>query len=742
MPAYARDIFVPLAAKNDSIWIDNGVLGLTFQTTTTGCSLRNLVSIQGGASFAVFPPNRPGAPTIWELEFRNAAGDVVRPTNEDAGTFRFERPDSNTLLLVWDSIDLTFRNGDGTAVADVTVEIHLPDGDQRAYWDLSITLSDADVTLWQIAFPTFGDLRRVGADRTKDHLTLPNGWGASIPNPIEADDLASYENMYPSGFEWTMQFLALDNEDAGVYLAFHDPEGTPKRMRVEADQTSDTLSFRTIHIPPDRGTCQERVELPYPFVTGSFAGDWYDAAQLYREWAHSEATWMKAGPVVDRTDIPDWFKDVSLWWQHHGADPEPLGRLKDRFQSPTGVHWYNWHQIPFDTDYPDFFPPRDGWEAAVTELQDDRFHVMPYINARIADPNSRIWSDRKLDTAAAKRASARFKPATTTRYVETYGRGRQLLSPMCATTGVWRETIRELVTQLGTDVGVDAVYLDQIAAGCPPMCHDTDHDHPPGGGAYAVAAYQDLLNELVTWKSTNAPEFAMTTECNAEPYMGGVAGYLMWHSARSDQVPLFPAVYGDYCMTFGCQFFEDDLDNDGDVFASKIGHLFTNGAQLGWMGTDLGEKLLDDEVADLASYLDITAAAFQAGWPYLPAGRRLRDPEPRSPIPTASLTWNMRNHGYWEVDLPVVMTGLWSAPANRGVALAVTNWTTDTHAGVWRIAQQHLPADGTRAQDMVTGEPVELPAPTKDGQDVELVLAPRSTIAIKIGPEAEDAPAD
>lgn len=724
------------ASMDDVVWIDNGIVGLAFEPNPSGCSLRHVVAIQEGASFAVSAPNQDG-PTLWELEFRNATGDVVRPTNDDAGTFGTERPDPNTLILKWESIDIAFGEEDVTAVAHVTVEIHLPEGDNCASWNLTAAVSEGDVTLWQVAFPTFGDLRRVGADRSEDHLTVPNGWGASIPNPVHADDLAQYENTYPSGFEWTMQFLALDNEDAGVYLAFHDPDGTPKRMRLEADPKNDSLAFRTTHIPPDRGSNQRRFGLTYPFVTGTFSGDWYDAAQLYREWALAEASWVTAGPVTERTDIPEWFKRVGLWWLHRGGTAEPLERLKERFPGQTGVHWYNWHAIPFDTDYPDFFPSRDGWEEAALELQDERFHVMPYINARIADPNGQTWTDRGLESAAAKRASARFDPATTIRYVETYGRGRQLLSPMCATTETWRDTIREIVTRLADDVGVDAVYLDQIAAGSPPICHDPDHDHPPGGGAYAVAAYQELLDELTAWKATNEPTFAMTTECNAEPFMAGVAGYLMWHSARSDQVPLFPAVYGDHCMTFGCQFFEDDLADDGDVFASKIAHLFTNGAQLGWMGTDLGMELLDDEAGDLASYLEKTATAIEAGWPYLSAGRRLRDPNSRTTVPTESLTWNMRNHGYWEVDLPVVMTGLWTAPGTDGVALSATNWTTDTQAGVWSIDRHYLPENGYRAKEMISGDPVDLPVPDGAGQDIEIVLAPRSTNVFEIAPTSD-----
>lgn len=50
--------------------------------------------------------------------------------------------------------------------------------------------------------------------------------------------------------------------------------------------------------------------------------------------------------------------------------------------SDAGMHWYCWHQIPFDTgenpknifhntllDYPQYFPPRQGFGSAVPILQ-------------------------------------------------------------------------------------------------------------------------------------------------------------------------------------------------------------------------------------------------------------------------------------------------------------------------------------------------------------------------------------
>ncbi|GAI12717.1 unnamed protein product [marine sediment metagenome] len=52
---------------------------------------------------------------------------------------------------------------------------------------------------------------------------------------------------------------------------------------------------------------------------------------------------------------------------------------------PVGVHWYSWHRIPFDDDYPHHFPVKEGFAEGVRELQEAGVFVMPYINGRLWD---------------------------------------------------------------------------------------------------------------------------------------------------------------------------------------------------------------------------------------------------------------------------------------------------------------------------------------------------------------------
>ena len=63
---------------------------------------------------------------------------------------------------------------------------------------------------------------------------------------------------------------------------------------------------------------------------------------------------------------------------------EDIGR-----EIPMGTHLYNWHQIPFDTNYPHYNPARKDSERSIPVLQAHDIKVMPYINGRLWDTHDR-----------------------------------------------------------------------------------------------------------------------------------------------------------------------------------------------------------------------------------------------------------------------------------------------------------------------------------------------------------------
>ena len=63
----------------------------------------------------------------------------------------------------------------------------------------------------------------------------------------------------------------------------------------------------------------------------------------------------------------------------------PAERLAADAKVPIALDWYWWHHNPYDTDYPDFWPPREGVEAfkaAVKRMNDQGIYTQVYINGR------------------------------------------------------------------------------------------------------------------------------------------------------------------------------------------------------------------------------------------------------------------------------------------------------------------------------------------------------------------------
>ena len=236
---------------------------------------------------------------------------------------------------------------------------------------------------------------------------------------------------------------------------------------------------------------------------------------------------------------------------------------------PTGVHWYNWHQIPFDNSYPEYFPEKPGMKEVVSWMKSKGVLVMPYINARLWDQD--IPSFSNAVPAACKKEDGRSF------YVERYGSGRNLV-PMCPVTKLWRDRVGSICERLINEIGVNAIYLDQVAAAHPAACHDRTHGHPLGGGAYWTEGYRELMKPIRDL-AVRKGGVALTTECTAEPYTDSFDAYLAWFARSAEDIPFLPAVYSGYTVYFSSP---QDSHDSLDSFCAMQGRDFLWGCQLGW----------------------------------------------------------------------------------------------------------------------------------------------------------------
>ena len=110
-----------------------------------------------------------------------------------------------------------------------------------------------------------------------EDVTLREG-GNRKYRPIEYPNLLGWIGIYPSSAQ--MQFMAYYAPEGGLYMATHDDQfhakGIEYHQEGEKGIKFDYHLFTT-------GAGKGEYTLPYDVVLGTFDGDWYDAADIYRD---------------------------------------------------------------------------------------------------------------------------------------------------------------------------------------------------------------------------------------------------------------------------------------------------------------------------------------------------------------------------------------------------------------------------------------------------------------------------
>lgn len=485
-----------------------------------------------------------------------------------------------------------------------------------------------------------------------------------------------YSGRYPNG--WTaMPWMAAGepSRKTGLYVAVHDPQAATKEIELESHPSTHAVEFTYRHPPPDLNLPGRVFQMPGEAVWQILRGDWFDAARIYRDWASKHANWWPARGPDGRTDTPVWMRELPVWALTSGLPASVVPQVKKFSEAlgvPIGVHWYNWHRIPFDNDYPHYFPTVDGFREAVAELQRGPVFIMPYINGRLWDSRDRGMEDWEFSKVA--RAGA-CKDEAGEPYLESYSSKEQdgsrvKLATMCPTTKIWQSKMSEVVGRLVNECGVKAVYLDQIAAAKPQLCFDRSHGHPLGGGDWWTEGYWSLLSKM---RKTLPADRMLTTECNAEAYTHVMDGYLTWHWQADGQVPAFPAVYGGAIQMFGRAYRGGPTKDQ--AFRMKAGQQLVFGEQIGWLSPSVV-----NEPANLAFLRQVVQLRWRLKR-FFYAGEMARPPKLGSANPRVTADWQW--HGETPVTTDSVLTGAWSIPAEQRKALFCVNVSEQPLAVSW-----------------------------------------------------------
>lgn len=579
--------------------------------------------------------------TPWVLYYKGTQGESPELKPEHAlyeGAEVRSDEGAETLVFTW-QLTLDYS---GTTYP-VRMYVTLPDQSELLRWNIEADLPEG----WMVTDLKFPCLT---IERPADGKILTTeGWG--VEKPL---DIATFEARYPSHAS-AMQFIIVHNPEGAFYYGTEDRRGCGKTYAAQC--TRDEVRFSDA-IPASAGWTRDGLfRLPWESLTGYTPAGWEDAVvRWYRPFTYTTEWGSKK--LADR-NIPQWCYDADIWIRGRYVADDTLDAVKRAatfFGEGIGIHWYYWHNHPYDTHYPDYLPAKEGFKEMIRTAQSLGAHVTPYINGRLWDPAADSYRpDHGYDASCRKRDGSL--------YTEIYPTSKVLNTVTCPSTDIWHGKIINLVDRLQKELGVDGVYIDQISAAAPEPCWNENHPHPVGGGDFWYDGYRRLIGKIRSGYLQEGK--ILTSEENSECYLDLFDMQLVVntpHNAVDCRIrPVFPMVYSDRVITSGFTYSPLSAEGmtDGD-FRYEIAKALLWGSQPGWVDP---RYLMSEGARTEASFLK-TLKEFRHGLhDVIYGGRFLRE--------LAADGDNPMMHAPGFGDEAAVLASEWETPAGERVYIVV-----------------------------------------------------------------------
>lgn len=445
------------------------------------------------------------------------------------------------------------------------VTVSLPAEDSLPEWSISAELPAG----WKISSLEFPRISVSRPDGVKG--ILPVGYGAeyNIGGMIQAH--------YPSctgGLDLVMAYAP----SGTLYFSPKDYQACDKYLQIRGD--GNTLTF-VQKLDASYGWTNENgaFALPWPTILAWNRGNWDETAlEWYRPFALSTEWGAKS---LSERNVAKWIKEADVWIRPQDVTPamqDLVMKSIDTFGKGLGIHWYYWHNHPFDSYYPEYFPAKETFADCVAKAQKAGAHVTPYINGRLWDASTESY-----ETDHGYEASCRKKDGSL--YTEIYS-SKVVNTVTCPSSKIWSDKLHAVCDTILSMYRTDGVYIDQIGCASPQSCYAANHDHSPGGGGWWVASYREMLQSMR--KNVFGPCKAVTTEENSEPYIDLFDMMLVVngpHRPDVHMIPLFPLIYSDRCIYSGFTYIPWKLNNGSFNFLQMKSLLW--GSQLGWVNPEM-----------------------------------------------------------------------------------------------------------------------------------------------------------
>ena len=446
--------------------------------------------------------------------------------------------------------------------------VSLPDDGDRLYFGFKAEVPEG----WWVTGTDYPELSLIKPDNAK--VITTGGWGVEYP-------LTSVKKTatYPTT-SCSMQFIMVHDSEGALYFGTEDPSGCGKSYNADGNGALHL----SLSVPASEAWTREGVfTLPFEANIGFDRDGWEHAVKhWYKPYSYTLPWGGEERKIKNRLGtLSPWLQETDGWVRLKTVEDEfdALDKAADMFGPHLSAHWYWWHQIEYDTHYPDYLPARTGFAERVAQIHRKGVHITPYINGRLWDPNADSYQRDGGPLASARKQDG-------TLYTELYGTSGVVNSVTCPYTQIWHDKLLALVDSLQAKYDVDGVYIDQIGCSSQTPCWNAFHGHPRGGGEFWRQGYKHILDDIRSQKLRLGG--MLSTEENGECYSDLFDMMLMVNSLNfggySRVVPVFPTVYSDRVITSAFSYLPETIDSGtGEIYRFAFAKALLYGSQPGWV---------------------------------------------------------------------------------------------------------------------------------------------------------------
>jgi hypothetical protein len=282
------------------------------------------------------------------------------------------------------------------------------------------------------------------------------------------------------------------------------------------------------HVPEDNHLPDGNHKQKYPFVIGIVRGDWYDAAQHYRDWALRQP-WTDQGPMSENPDFSELMREVDALGVSQQNSPGPDDPATFCPQDPNWAdfaYWaaetasaraalgidaltprmFGWDFNSFGRDVGDWFPVRSEFVsgAQMIRAQGDDFaiyfnttgyssRIPSFASSYVPDSvNGGTYGSLEPQGIINDDGNRAFQLSTICPVMPTVV---QVL-PLCHATQFTADYSAYVARRVYDETGARGMYLDVLSGSDVALCYDPTHGHPLGGGDYYTKGIQHVFETV------------------------------------------------------------------------------------------------------------------------------------------------------------------------------------------------------------------------------------------------------